>query len=245
MTTVALLIPFRKREKQLKSLVHALDQSMRPRGAIAIEVIVIEQGETATAETLIPSGPGWRYIFHKCSGPFHKALLLNMALAQTDATLVCPYDVDLIPIHGALERHICFAKKLQGIAVPTGYRLMGPAVWPGHEMVDDEWLMSCAVAPEDNASALKKHLVKGERFGVLPFFESALLRSIGGWDEAFIGWGAEDQDVMERYIGSGRSFVRSTELTYVHLHHDPSPQWAEDEFVAKNRSHYYSKRKTP
>ena len=88
-------------------------------------------------------------------------------------------------------------------------------------------------------------ILRGEKFGVMPFFCRQRLLDIQGWDEAFIGWGAEDQDLIERYLGQGRTLCRSPRLVYLHLHHEAEPQWREAETVASNRQTYYQKRQEP
>lgn len=104
-------------------------------------------------------------------------------------------------------------------------------------------LDQCAIAPEDQPTALWKHLTQHEKFGVVPLFQRQRLQAIGGWDEAFVGWGAEDQDLIERYLVGGYALCRCPELVYLHLWHDREAAWTEPELVAQNRLHYYGKAK--
>ena len=103
----------------------------------------------------------------------------------------------------------------------------------------DQALTVATIAPEDQPSALRKHLLQGEKFGVLPYFQHQRLLHINGWDEAYVGWGAEDQDVIERYLADGRHLLRSPQLVYLHLHHGADPHWREPDIVATNRHYYY------
>lgn len=96
-------------------------------------------------------------------------------------------------------------------------------------------------APEDQPTALWKHLMRYEKFGVVPFFCRDRLLAIGGWDERFLGWGAEDQDMMEGYLSTGVSLCRCPELLYLHLCHLTDPNWSEVQLIQQNRDYYYSK----
>lgn len=170
----------------------------------------------------------------------HKTKALNLGLALAQGDYLAPLDVDLVPLEETLNRHLHLAM-LSSEMLMTGYRLMGssPTCDPGDLSTA---LEQAAIAPEDQPSALRKHLLHGEKFGVMPFFQRQRLLAISGWDEAFVGWGAEDQDLIERYLGKTRSLCRSPELVYLHLHHEAEPHWREAEIVAANRKTYYQKR---
>lgn len=90
-------------------------------------------------------------------------------------------------------------------------------------------------------TALWKHLTKHEKFGVVPFFQRERLSEIGGWDEEFVGWGAEDQDLIERYLKNGYALCRCPELVYLHLFHKQETRWTEPFLVQQNRDYYYWK----
>ncbi len=195
-----------------------------------------------------------QYTHMPCEGPFHKTRALNLGLAQAKGELVAAFDVDLIPLGNTLARHCWLALRSPDFLV-TGYRLMAQS-----ETVNLAALTALEVAvsqaslgPEDQPTALLKHLIKGERFGVMPLFWRDRLLSIQGWDEAYIGWGAEDQDVIERYLladrlvnhaadepSSGTSALcRCHELTYLHLQHGPAANWNNAALLNQNRAHYY------
>ena len=84
-------------------------------------------------------------------------------------------------------------------------------------------------------------MTTNEKFGVCPIFLKQRLLDIGGWDEGFVGWGAEDQDIIDRYCKDDIHLARFASLTYVHLHHDVTPGWNDREFVEKNRGLYFKK----
>lgn len=180
-----------------------------------------------------------QYQFMENSGILHKTKALNLGLKLTQGKYVTPFDVDLIPVQKTLMKHLDLAEVSPKILV-AGYRVMTSveSVLPNEI---EGILEQSTIAPEDQPSALYKHLLKNERFGTLPFFERQRLLEIQGWDENFIGWGAEDQDLIERYLETSRYLCRSPHLVYLHLHHEPEFQWREETNIIANRQKYYQK----
>ncbi len=188
-----------------------------------------------------------RYLHLPCSGDFHKTKALNLGLAAASSPFATAFDVDLIPLEETLARHCQLAEQSPHLLV-TGYRLMAPT-----ETVDlgkglARSLEQATLGPEDQPSALRKHLLNKERFGVMPLFSRDRLLNIGGWDDTYIGWGAEDQDLMERYLapsdwGRSPTFCRCPELLYLHLHHGPAKGWNSEALTQRNRAHYYQSKR--
>ncbi|GFZ94293.1 hypothetical protein CYANOKiyG1_05090 [Okeania sp. KiyG1] len=119
---------------------------------------------------------------------------------------------------------------------------MYPEDYIDRDSIFDIDLSICKVAPEDKETAVFKQLVDQEKFGVVPFFRKETLLSVKAWDEAYIGWGAEDQDLIERYT-KNCYFLRSPKLIYIHLNHSDDLMWKEDHHIEKNRKYYYKKEK--
>lgn len=181
-----------------------------------------------------------QYCFLPNPGTLHKTKALNLGLHCAQGTYLTPLDVDLIPLGHTLIDHLHLASLSPQMLV-TGYRLMATTATVDLDRLD-EALATAIIAPEDQPSALRKHLIQGEKFGVLPYFQRQHLLEIHGWDEAYLGWGAEDQDLIERYLAHSHSYLlRSPQLVYLHLHHDADPHWREEAVIAANRRHYYRK----
>ncbi len=184
------------------------------------------------------------YLHLPCTGVFHKTQALNLGLARAQGNFVAAFDVDLIPVGKTLERHCWLAERSPHLLL-TGYRLM--ALTETLDGSDARAIATClaqsTLGPEDQPTALRKHLLQGERFGVMPLFERDRLLALGGWDETFLGWGAEDQDLIERYLQAGLALSRCPELVYLHLHHGPAPDWNIADLTAQNRAYYYAKQR--
>jgi hypothetical protein len=199
------------------------------------EFIVMEGDTKPTLQQQVWPDARFRYAFLEQQSIFHKTALLNKGLALSTGDYIIAYDVDLIPIENTLERSFELACANPGILV-SGYRLMasGSATHPDVSYLE--------TGPEDHPSALRKYLMGQGLFGVCPVFRKSRLVEIGGWDEKFKGWGAEDQDITERYCGSQVALARFTQLTYLHLPHEWTDGWNNDELVHQNREYYAEKR---
>ncbi|MFK4259166.1 glycosyltransferase [Agrobacterium tumefaciens] len=234
---LSLLIPFRGRPEQIRSVLPILAELSRRRKG-TFEVVAVElrgiESEKEYVEEL-----GHTYIHIPCDRAFHKTLALNKALHASCGKFVVPYDIDLVPSESTLDR-LANIVQLTDRILFAGYRLMSPL--RSVRTIDQVAGSDTSVGSENAQSALYKHLTSGERFGIAPAFERQRLLAVGGWDENYVGWGAEDQDIIERYLSDGRTLVLSPDLIYYHLHHDRDPLWSEDAYVTRNRSYYAGNR---
>ena len=229
---MSLLVPYRNRLAHLQSFLRWY--AATPAVQQAAEVILLETDKCPTEAEELTQQAGLRYEFVKCPGVFHKTRALNAGLELARGSLIAPFDVDLIPVNNSLMRQFEAAVTAPGMLL-TGYRLLCR-----RSRVDPNDVTTAAangrIASEDGKSALRKYLLTRQRFGHVPMLAKKALQKIGGWNESFIGWGAEDQELLERYTSfTGKVFVRSPEFVYLHLYHPPAPLWNEPELVAKNR----------
>ncbi len=236
---LSLLIPYRKRPAHLRSLINWFSSDKRYAGRI--EAILLEMDSAPTDAQTIVSAAGIRYEFVECPGVFHKTRALNIGLELAQGKLITSFDVDLVPIDDALNRQLEAALALPDVLI-TAYRLLSKR----QEVEAAEIKVAAGksrISPEDGKSALRKYLLLRERFGHVPMFVARDLKEMGGWDKNFVGWGAEDQELIERYVSiSGRLFVRAPDFTYLHLFHRPAELWNEPELVQKNRKRHSQRR---
>lgn len=225
---LSLIVTYRQRETHLKA---QLDW-WKNRVTQDIELIIVEADEQPSTWIESAIASPIKYAFLPCKGVFHKTKALNLGLSLAQGEFVAPFDVDLIALGNTLCQHLQIAQLAPQLLV-TGYRIMSQAEEP---MAKDSW----TIAPEDMPTALRKQLIDGERFGVVPYFNRHRLLKIGGWDEKFVGWGGEDQDIIERYLQAGYHLCRCPQLVYLHLPHPPNQLWTETSLVEQNRKHYYS-----
>lgn len=230
---LTLIIPYRKRKEHLLVF---LEWFCDPKYS-DFEAIIIESDENSEIGTVVSDYENIRYIHcqENSNSVFHLAKYLNIGLNNSKSDLICPFDIDLIPIDNSLIRHYEVAASTPHIV--TGYRLnISLESWNNPNISELE------VCSEDYPSALKKHLTTHEKFGVCPIFSKEKIINISGWDENFVGWGAEDQDLTERYLEfSNCEFLRSPNFVYLHIKHDYHEFWKREEVVKNNRKYYQSK----
>jgi hypothetical protein len=236
--SLSLLLPLRGRAVQARAVLPRLVETLATQPSDC-ELIVVESTDEPTHEGLCRD-LGIRYAFDCASGTFHKARLLNVALAMAQGEVVAPYDIDLLPSRHTAQLHLELAMAHPQLLI-TAFRLMSEHELPTDDL--EEMRREGKLGPENGPSAVRKWLVQGERFGVVPHFRRDILLGLGGWDENYVGWGAEDQDMIERYLATGIHFMASPDLVYLHLHHPPDPAWSEDRHRAANMAHYYDVRK--
>ncbi len=186
-----------------------------------------------------------QYVFVPMVGPFNKAILLNTAASRTAAEKLCPLDVDLLPAYGTLLLHSSISSESCRILV-TGYRLHLAAlpVIDSPKKCTEQWIDALRsgkeeiLGPEENPSAIRKYLIRGERFGVCPFYDSQDWHAVKGVYKGFEGWGGEDQDLIERVLALGRVLVRCYDLRYFHMPHEKEAGWHDAALMKRNTKIY-------
>lgn len=227
---ISLIVTYKKRREHLEQLIAYFS---RINFNINIEIVLIEGDVTDSLSHDVTLLPYMRYHHMPMEGVFHKVKLLNIGLQMARGKYVIPYDVDLLPLNGALDTTFRLAKNSPGVLV-SGYRLMSPT--PHYDENPEVW----GYAPEDSQSAIRKQILNGERFGVCPAFLRTRLLDIGGWNEKFQGWGGEDQEIIERYCATGVELARFPGIAYVHLDHDVAEGWNDEQLTQRNRDLYHS-----
>lgn len=247
---LSLLTAYRRRRSHLRVLLAWLSRLREAEGFTDFELILAEGDARPTAAAALTEGYGWvRYLHVPMPGVFHKAALLNRAAAAARGRRLVIFDVDLLPAAGVLARHLALASESPRCLV-AGYRVQLPRMLDARRLpapaalfngldVHDEWLL----CQEDDPYSVREYLVDGQRFGVCPYFPAGAFDSVGGLDEGYVGWGCEDQDLIERVCAGGLTLVRSYDLLYFHLPHGREAGWRDASLTAANRERYAERRR--
>jgi predicted glycosyltransferase involved in capsule biosynthesis len=240
---LTLLISYRRRKLAFESFYNwLLWQKNCHHISFPLQIILIENDLacTSTIKEKIEN-LNFKYYFVPGEGIFHKTYLLNIGLSYVKTKFVMAYDIDLIPYQDCLSKHLNLTINNHSFLV-TGYRLMLNESYLEDFNQLESYAQQGEISNEDQPTALKKNLISFEKMGVLPIFETEKLLKIGGWDENFLGWGGEDQDLIQRYcLTYNYTMCKVPELVYLHLKHDYESTWYSSTIIAQNRSYFYQK----
>jgi len=201
------------------------------------EFIIVEQNLKSDIKKI----DGIKYLLYENGSTFHKTKLLNLGLNISTKHFVAPLDIDLIPYKSSLITHLKIAKENSNSLI-TGYRLNINENNYHSINFDLNKKSDFKLSSENSKSALIKNLLYHEKFGIMPFFKRKELLRMNGWNENFIGWGAEDQEIIERYTQQ-YWLLHTKDVLYIHIEHKLDNRWREEELVLKNRKYYYENRK--
>lgn len=186
------------------------------------------------------------YYFLKNTGTYHRTKALNYGFKQADTPIVVSMDTDCIaPVNCFLD---CEKELLNGCT----------AAWPynGYFIDIDYTLKKYFVETNLSYNVLLENLngnlelpicsvYKGysirctndKHLGVggIVMFNKQLFMDIGGYNENFIGWGAEDNEIVERLRILEHKSYRQIDLKSIcfHLYHS-NAQRAENPFYHHN-----------
>jgi hypothetical protein len=177
---------------RLPLLLETLDCIAGQRDA-AIECIVVEQAAAPEMRTQLP--PWCRYLFTECTTDYNRAAAFNAGAREAKGTFVILQDNDIVvPARYAAE------------VVARGAE--------GFDFID----LKRFLFHLDERGRLAT-IMQNAQGGSIAVRRDAYF-AIGGFDDAFIGWGGEDNDFWDRAETTGKAFHYGY-LPMIHLHHPP------------------------
>jgi GT2 family glycosyltransferase len=220
---------------------HRLEMTMRGlmgQEGSSFEIVVVNDGGTSSTKELLQSlveetevspflaGVQYHYLLPP-SDHFRAAAARNVGIRHAQGSRLVLCDCDTVPAPGYIAHH---AKMPLGILIGLRRRVSCEAVETCQPSeVTLEWL-DRNVHEEDERTTWPA-LVRA--YQALPhghphsvFWSCNLsmpihqVRSIGGFDETFVGWGGEDEDLGIRLMRIGLKCYRCEALVY-HLDHPP------------------------
>ncbi len=237
--TISFLVPVRNRDEDLLRLAnYFLPQALFNTCEVIVIVEKIDDPPNSPQYVIQTAGATLVQSLPSTTAPsFHKTTLLNQALTIATSSHVVSLDSDLLPLFD-LNTLCSLVASSQGLIL-GGYRIMS-----GHlnSNTSPFKLYRPTSAPEDCTGAIYKQLTQGERFMVCPVYTTSLLRQLGGWDDQYVGWGCEDQELLERYCQQYSLHpARLMDFLYLHFDHSCQPNWNNEYLTYKNRLRYYNR----
>ena len=182
-----------------------------------LEIILVEQDSIPHVGQILSDYCG-QYIFIKNVEFFNRAKGFNIGVKQAKGKVVALGDGDIVMDRQAMSKSFddCYKEF--------------DAVNPYGKIIDLSRKESRCLRLENNFS--NKHTACGERkwtsfCGGIVLFKKSFYEALGGFDEAFEGWGGEDDamsvkiaKVIEYNILDGKKWYTSQENTAYHLWHE-------------------------
>jgi hypothetical protein len=180
---------------------------------VAIECIVVEQSESFQLEGRLPP---WVRVIHTPIAsnalPYNRAWTFNVGARAATTPLLVLHDNDfLVPADYA---HAVAGLHNDGWQVVDLKRFMIYLTREASEFVTRERRVPTGLAVE----RITQNLLAGGSVAV----DRTTYAEVGGFDEAFVGWGGEDNEFWER--AETRRAWAFAYLPLVHLWHAPQPE---------------------
>jgi cellulose synthase/poly-beta-1,6-N-acetylglucosamine synthase-like glycosyltransferase len=201
------------------------------------KVILVDFGSKNSLERYMEQYPEWLTVVRasKSTGFFHKARALNIGLRRVKTQFVCATDVDQVFNPNFFEKIFCNLMKCPKIFIMCKTFHIRNFTLSLKEYSYGKLL--------DIAKKQTKR-VYGE--GCCNSVETEWLKSVRGWDENYIGWGAEDSDLMLRARFSKFKVIWMQNLTnMIHLPHSKNAIYYSNIYTRRNRQYLSMRRRKP
>ncbi len=167
-----------------------------------IECIVVEQSSKPEAQESLP--PGTRYIHTPVppSLPYNRSWAFNVGARAARGDVLVLHDNDAV--------------------VPHQYATaVSEAIASGYDFANLTRFVFNLQTVDVTFDAPPRSIVQNTR-GLSTVAQREAYFDIGGYDEAFVGWGGEDNDFWDR--ASTRRVQRHGSVPMIHLWHPPQPE---------------------
>jgi cellulose synthase/poly-beta-1,6-N-acetylglucosamine synthase-like glycosyltransferase len=226
------IIACKNRDRNIRYCISSISYcDPRPR------VILVDFGSLNSHQYLQERFGDWVQVIrvnHRIN-PFHKARALNIALRKTKSTFICSTDCDQIyatNFFGVVQNQLKMVSKR--IILCKSYFLRRVPEWLTDKTVSSKYEAALKLAK----AGKKPH---GE--GCCTALPTKWLKNVGGWDEEYIGYGAEDSDIILRANIRGFKTVHINSLTStIHLPHPKEGGYYDKKAFNRNRRRYQTKR---
>jgi hypothetical protein len=198
-------------------------QSIAAQRGVSVECIVVEQDAEPRIKDALPD---WvRYEFQQADGPYNRAATLNAGARIARAPLVILHDNDmLVPESYAAE---CASRCEDGAEFVEIKRFI---------FYLSEQSTAAVIASGDlRLPGAIFTIVQNAMGASIAARRDSYFRA-GGFDEAFVGWGGEDNEFWERAEAVGQVY-RFGYLPLLHLYHAPQKEKGDPNAPAVRRYH--------
>ena len=205
---ITYVIAYKHRPDRLLNLRRVLEWLAPFQG---LEIVLVEQDKFSKISEL---NLRLKHIFIKSDMPFNKSWAFNVATRYIKTPIIIFGDSDLIMNPSAFIQAV---QQLDNFDVVNPYNSVID-LNPQESLIDINTILSIdRIGRGDAADDIQKVPLCG---GIIMFKREALIK-IGGWNEDFIGWGAED-DFESLKVKLLLNHTTMPNKCY-HLHHEKAP----------------------
>lgn len=241
LSDVTFLIPFRAdsddRKRNLRYIVGYLAKHTNATILIGED----KAGESDLAAALGPALAGRCRHLHLTGNDTaftHKAFLINRMVEAAETPVVALHDTDIVvdPVQYVLARDAVRQGTIPGTGQGLGlvFPYNGLFFWiMGKEVLRFGHTLSAAPL---NAVCHRFPLMHRNSPGGSAFFDRRTLLEAGGYNEHFLSWGYEDDEIVERFRRLGLGVERTAGPLYHLEHARPQNSTDQNPFLAANRA---------
>jgi GT2 family glycosyltransferase/peptidoglycan/xylan/chitin deacetylase (PgdA/CDA1 family) len=220
MVEASIVIPSFNRKDSVCALVSALIAQHEPDDCTEV-IVVLDGSVDGSAEALgqITAPPGLRLVIHNQQNR-GRAATRNAGVAHATGRVVIFLDDDVMPGKGIVAAHLEAHQRADAVLGRIEHLGVPGVPWEISAQEEEFY--------RDRHTALS---VEGTTIRATDVFAGNLsvkadwLRRIGGFDEAFTGYGCEDWDLGQRLIEAGARFVYAPDASVSHCSATTAAQW--------------------
>lgn len=238
-TDLTIVIAYKNRQDNVK---YCIDSILTCDGNL--KLIVVDFGSDIPLASILPAHANLQIIrVQRSTEIFHKARALNIGIRKVNTPFTCISDADQI---FAPDFFCCVAKLLGSQAkmfVQSKTYFLQNGLHVSDPSIGTSIVLQQQGSIRENYQCLlntaKNQKIKPRGYGCCHGVATDWLLRVHGYDESYIGWGAEDRDLEVRagYDGLKTAWI-SDQTTMVHLPHAKSDAYYASNFVDKNMARY-------
>lgn len=211
------------------------------------QLIIVEQGTESKVQP--PKSAVFEFVFQ--DEDFSIAQISNIGASLVRTAFFCKYDVDAVvepkAIFDAFELlkndlSVSFAIPYNGVSFNIKNPLRRVILRSYH-------LRQLPVISRNEAHARSSEeisLKSAHSKGLIHHFRTSVFKALGGYNEEFIGWGFEDNEILARFALLGHQFHLLKDYTAFHLDHPRAPMtFRSQALTAQNYQRFLAIQKMP
>lgn len=186
-----------------------------------MKFFVIENGARPTAASHAERH-AVQYLFEQDDGPFHRTRIINRGISLATRQFVANCDADMLIFPEALRMAMQILRNGGRMVLPSSgllYELRKLERSAAIASLDFERYAPAILAKYGRQNRGDISRLRRSHIGGVHLFDRKTLIECGGYNENFISWGFEDNEIIERFKTLGVGMNRIADYPLMHLSH--------------------------